>query len=232
MQAYGMSIEQVCVYLSAMCDMVYHVKTAFKRDEVGFSGKLVPHNQDQYALVPLSYFNGLGQGSGGAPPAWQVVSSLMLGAYKHRGYGMSPRCDWSRMVRKIAVAAILFVDDCDLLHMALCGLQEELYFWARLLQVTGGDLKPAKLFWYVIAFKFVRGVPVMRRLSDLPKFKLYFPQHVGTDVAIGMIDVKVAKKTLGVYTRPDSTPKPISSKDRASQQLPFCSLRFTHTFYV
>lgn len=73
------------------------------------------------------------------------------------------------MVRKIA--AILFVDDCDLLHMALCGMislvqflvkvQEELYFWARLLQVTGGDLKLAKLFWYLIAFKFVRGVPVM-----------------------------------------------------------------------
>ena len=89
------------------------------------------------------------------------------------------------MIKKIA--AILFVDDCDLLHMALCGMislvqfllrvQAELYFWARLLQVTGGDLKPAKSFWYLIAFKFVRGVPVTRRLSDLPKFKLYIPQH-------------------------------------------------------
>ena len=80
----------------------------------------------------------------------------------------------------------------------LVKVQEELYFWARLLQVTLGNLKPAKLFWYLIAFKFVRGVPVMRRLSDLPKFKLYIPQHVGTDVAIRMIDVKVAKKTLGI----------------------------------
>eukprot|EP00956_Cyclotella_meneghiniana_P036640 scaffold128192_cov23-Cyclotella_meneghiniana.AAC.1 len=34
-----------------------------------------------------------------------------------------------------------------------------------------------------------------------------------------MIDVKVAKKTLGIYTRPDSIPKPVSSKDRASPQL-------------
>lgn len=30
MQAYGMSIEQVSVYLSAMADMIYHLKTAFK----------------------------------------------------------------------------------------------------------------------------------------------------------------------------------------------------------
>ena len=123
------------------------------------------------------------------------------------------------MIKKIAV--ILFVDDCYLLHMALCGMislvqfllrvRAELYFWARLLQVTGGDLNPAISFWYLIAFKFVPGVPVMRRLSDLPKFKP--PQHDGTDVAIEMIDVKVAKKTLGIYTQPDSIPKPISTKD-------------------
>ena len=146
MQAYGMSIEQVCLYLSAMADMVYHLKTAFKHDEAGFSGEDVNENGP---LVPLNYFNGLGQGSGGAPPVWQVFSSLMVGAYKRNGYGMQSRCAWSRTVKTIA--SILFVDDCDLLHMALCGMmslvqflvsvQYTLYFWARLLQVTGGDLK-------------------------------------------------------------------------------------------
>lgn len=153
MQAYGMSIEQVCLYLSAMADMVYHLKTAFKRDEAGFSGEDVNENGK---LVPLNYFNGLGQGSGGAPPAWQVFSSLMVGAYKRNGYGMQSRCAWSRTVKTIA--SILFVDDCDLLHMALCGMmmslvqflvsiQYALYFWARLLQVTGGDLKQIESFY-------------------------------------------------------------------------------------
>lgn len=51
MQAYGMSIEQVCLYLSAMADMVYHLKTAFKRDEAGFSGEDVNSNG---SLVPLN----------------------------------------------------------------------------------------------------------------------------------------------------------------------------------
>ena len=91
MQAYGMSIEQVSVYLSAMADIIYHLKTAFKRDETGFSGgrNMDAYDGDGRALVPLNYFNGLGQGSGGAPPAWQVVSSLMVGAYKD---GMATEC--------------------------------------------------------------------------------------------------------------------------------------------
>jgi hypothetical protein len=224
MQAYGMSMEQVCLYLSAMSDMVYHLKTAFKRDEAGFSGL---NASGDGTLVPLNYFNGLGQGSGGAPPAWQVVSSLMVGAYKRNGYGMHSRYAWSRTVKTIA--SILFVDDCDLLHMALCGLislvqflvqvQSALHFWARLLQMTGGDLKQSKSFWYLIAWRFVRGVPKQRRLNDLPKFQLYIPQHDGPDVPIKLIDVRVAKKTLGVWTCPDSSPKPKSAKDRASLQL-------------
>ena len=116
-----------------------------------------------------------------------------------------------------------------MLHMALSGLvslvqflvfvQHALYFWARLLQVTGGDLKQVKSFWYLVAFKFVRGVPSQRRLTDLPKFKLYIPQHDGTDVPIQLVDVRVAMKTLGVYTCPDSTPKSRYTKNRASKQL-------------
>eukprot|EP00956_Cyclotella_meneghiniana_P044393 scaffold316116_cov156-Cyclotella_meneghiniana.AAC.1 len=60
---------------------------------------MIPYDPDGRALVParpsLSYFNGLGQGSGGAPPAWQVVSSLMIGAYKRRGFGVWSRTAWS-----------------------------------------------------------------------------------------------------------------------------------------
>jgi hypothetical protein len=74
LQTYGMPIEYVKTYLTAMAHMVYHVKTGFKRDEEGFAGTIV------------NCFNGLGQGSGGAPPVWQVVSSLMIGAYRREGY--------------------------------------------------------------------------------------------------------------------------------------------------
>ena len=62
-----------------------------------------------------NYLGGLGQGSGGAPSAWQVVSSMMLGVYKRAGYGMEMRMVWSTFL--FLVAAVLFVDDCDLLHM-------------------------------------------------------------------------------------------------------------------
>lgn len=222
MQAYGMSIEQVSLYLGTMAQMVYHLKTAFQRDEGGFSADTVSG-----AGPAVNYFNGLGQGSGGAPPAWQVVSSLQLGAYKRNGYGMWSRTAWSGLV--FVIAAILFVDDCDLLHMSthndmseyefLARKQRALYFWARLLQVTGGDLKPAKCFWYMLSYKFVRGVAKLRTLGELPRYEMVVPQHDGTDAPIKLVDVKVAKKTLGVYTSPDSMPKPKSAKDRCTEQL-------------
>eukprot|EP00956_Cyclotella_meneghiniana_P034705 scaffold107651_cov24-Cyclotella_meneghiniana.AAC.1 len=133
------AVKPVCVYLSAMCDMIYHVKTAFKRDEVGFSGTstgaIVPQDHDSRALVPLNYFNGLGQGSGGAPPAWQwtrVASAVP---------GVRPTCPLS--LGKTAAS----------------------HWW-----------RP--------------------EAGQIILFKLYIPQHDGTDVPIEMIDVGVAKKTL------------------------------------
>eukprot|EP00956_Cyclotella_meneghiniana_P002094 scaffold2378_cov55-Cyclotella_meneghiniana.AAC.2 len=78
MQAYGMSLEQICLYLDTVAN-IYHLKTAFERDEKGFSGAMLPYDYDPdgRALVParpsISYFNGLGPGSGGAPPVWQVA---------------------------------------------------------------------------------------------------------------------------------------------------------------
>eukprot|EP00956_Cyclotella_meneghiniana_P011946 scaffold16843_cov51-Cyclotella_meneghiniana.AAC.2 len=233
MQAYGMSLEQICLYLETMANMIYHLKTAFERDEQGFSGAMIPYDPDGRALVParpsLSYFNGLGQGSGGAPPAWQVVSSLMIGAYKRRGFGVWSRTAWSGLV--YTIAAILFVDDCDLLHMLrdrsmseeefLRRKQKALRLWARLLQVTGGDLKPAKCFWYLLSYKFVNGVARLRRLSELPQYVMFVPQHDGTEQPIQLIDVKVAKQTLGVFTKYDSTPLPKTAKDRRTEHLKY-----------
>ena len=70
--------------------MVYHLKTAFERDETGFcaADNTSEGTASAAAKPSISYFNRLGQGSGGAPPAWQVVSTLQLGAYKRYGYGM------------------------------------------------------------------------------------------------------------------------------------------------
>eukprot|EP00956_Cyclotella_meneghiniana_P025147 scaffold51757_cov42-Cyclotella_meneghiniana.AAC.20 len=43
--------------------------------------------------------------------------------------------------------------------------QKALSLWARLLQITGGDLKPAKCFWYLLSYKFINGVARLRCMA-------------------------------------------------------------------
>jgi hypothetical protein len=81
-----------------MAEMQFHLRTGFGRDDEGFGGAVG------------QYFGGLGQGSGGVPSAWQVVSGMMLGAYKRAGYGVEMCMAWSNFL--FVVAAVLFVNNC------------------------------------------------------------------------------------------------------------------------
>ena len=64
LQAHHVPIMFVLLYLQAMAEMQFHLRTGFGR------------------------FGGLGHQSGGTPSAWQVVSGMVLGAYKRAGYGV------------------------------------------------------------------------------------------------------------------------------------------------
>ena len=71
----------------------------------------------------------------------------MLGAYKLKGYGVKMRMAWSAFV--FVVAAVLFVDNCNLVHMCVDPeisdkeffprKQCAMYFWAKLLMADGGN---------------------------------------------------------------------------------------------
>jgi len=75
------------------------------------------------------------------------------------------------------LAAIMFVDDTDLLHWAptLTTSDEELidqvqaagYYWGTLVQASGGILKTAKCLLYLMAYKFVKGQARLKLLRDL-----------------------------------------------------------------
>jgi len=59
---------------------------------------------------------GLGQGNGAAPPGFLAVSTLMINVYRRLGHGTEFVCAWSRDA--LMLAAVLYVDNSDLLHMA------------------------------------------------------------------------------------------------------------------
>ena len=64
-------------------------------------------------------YMGLTQGSGASPAAWTAISTLIVSAYKAKGHGALFISAWSGIV--LGLAALLYVDDTDLLHMAELG---------------------------------------------------------------------------------------------------------------
>ena len=96
----------------------------------------------------------LAQGNGAAPPGFLAVSTLMIDAYKRLGHGTEFVSAWTGDA--FYLAAVLYVDDSDLLHMSLVESPEDSEFleqvqratfdWGGMVQATGGSLKPSKCF--------------------------------------------------------------------------------------
>ena len=107
-----------------------------------------------YGGSPESICMGLTQGSGASPGAWSATSTVIVGAYKRQGYGATLYAGWSG--NNVRLAALLYVDDTDLLHSPptrgldlndlVAGVQKATNCWANLLHATGGSLKPTKCY--------------------------------------------------------------------------------------
>jgi hypothetical protein len=102
-RAHGVSQKSTDLMLKTMQMMQYFVKSGFGvADTPSFEG------------TPLEFLMGLGQGSGIAPMGMRGVVTLAVNSYKTLGHGMSTKT--SRTQRLFLLAAIIYVDDTDLLH--------------------------------------------------------------------------------------------------------------------
>ena len=106
-QACGVPVEGSEAMLTAIQDMRYFLGTEF-RDYKIFRGPKVELK-----------FQGLCQGNGAAPAGWAVIIFMILNAQKRKGHRATFHCPISRKV--IELSAILYVDDCDLLHIDMSG---------------------------------------------------------------------------------------------------------------
>jgi hypothetical protein len=96
-------IEGVEAMLSAIQDMKYFLRAAYG-DSTNFRG----------SKIEIKY-QGLCQGNGAAPAGWAVISITILNTHKRKGHGATFVCPISKVQAKLA--AILFVDDCNLIHI-------------------------------------------------------------------------------------------------------------------
>ena len=104
-QAFGVPIEAIDSMLTAIQNMKYFLCMAY-----GDSKELVGSSIEVK-------FQGLCQGNGAAPAGWAVISITIILAHTrkdHGGYFVYPI---SKLMGKLA--AIIFVDDTDLLHIRM-----------------------------------------------------------------------------------------------------------------
>jgi hypothetical protein len=74
--------------------------------------------------------------------------------------------------------------------------------WGRIVLATGGYLKAAKCFWYMMAWKWINGVPHLRTLRQLPPYQMTVPQKENRLAKIPLQCVSEAKETFGVWSCP------------------------------
>jgi hypothetical protein len=165
-RAHGVSKQSTNLMLKTMQHMQYFVKSGFGlADQPSFQG------------TPTDKLMGLGQGSGAAPLGMRGVVTLAINAYKTLGHGM--QAPFSRSDHILYLAAIIYMDDTDLLHWGkfygiedtafLTDVQNAINDWGKLIQATGGSIKQAKSFYYVMSWKFIQGRPTLKKVSELPE---------------------------------------------------------------
>jgi hypothetical protein len=197
-RAMGVPKNAALMYMRCIQLMTFYVRTGYGLSKKGYGG------------TPQSPFMGLTQGSCASPPVWTAISTMILLAYRRAGHGVLMRTAWSGLA--LLIAAILYVDDTDLLHMNsdredttlfLRRVQAALTLWAKLLQATGGSLKPEKCYSYVLSYVFSRGIARLRTKGELQSLQpLTIPQNTGPPVPIRLKDCREASETLGMFTSP------------------------------
>jgi hypothetical protein len=94
----------VAMMLSVLQTMKWYLKTAFGQSVTAFCG------------TPDDPLMGFGQGNGASPPGFLAVSTLFIEVYRRQGHGAHFTPGLARDV--FTIAAVVYVDDLDLLHLA------------------------------------------------------------------------------------------------------------------
>ena len=194
LQAFGVPTNAIVLTLLTLQTMRFWLRTAFGDADESFGG------------TPDDPFYGISQGGGNAPPSYTATSSVAVVAYKTKNY--QPRLRSAITLTVWTLAAILYVDDTDQLHLAddeqsaedfMLKIQDAITFWGMIVLATGGYLKQSKCQVAVNVFRFVNGVATSTPLSRLPKHQFTIPQKNDTTADIPTVDADAYTKSLGVH---------------------------------
>ena len=120
-------------------------------------------------------FGGSGQGNGWAPPGFGALSSIAVNAYKRAGGGA--KITTPRSGRVFLLAAVMYVDDTDLLHWApkartndkdlIKQIQRDVNLWGEIVQSTGAVVNALKSSLFLLSYKWSRGRAQLKTVKNL-----------------------------------------------------------------
>ena len=214
LQSFGLPRPAIRVLLIAMQTMRFFLRTGFGESTRSYGGSV--------ENPTLS----LGQGNAAAGPTFLAISSLIVNAYLRQGHGA--RTTTSITNRLVVLAAVLYVDDTDNIHMTprvtdspsdlIQHAQTSTNAWGGLAIATGAAMKPEKCFAYFMTYTVLRGHHVLESLHNLPTPSSQIPQgdddplpsHLsvplpdGTRAPIPTLPSSTASLMLGVWFGPAS----------------------------
>ena len=179
--------------LVALQTMNFWLRTAFGESSEAFGG-----TTDN----PLY---GISQGSGSAPTSYITISTLALETYKQCNFHFTLKSVITGCL--LLLAAILFVDDTDQLHLSkkcqseehfMQHIQAAITFWGMLILATGGYIKQLKSQVDLSLSTFVNGRPKLKTGRELPTFQFIIPQKDRNNVPIPTVSAVKGTDSLSV----------------------------------
>jgi len=181
--------------ITTIQQMQHYIRTAFRESEQS-------HGPNPSGPPP----QGLIQGNGAAPAAWSAVTAILVDFMKGEGYGYEAWAPISQ--RAMTLVCFRFVDDTNLIlnnddpgvtsEDLIDEAQSELSMWEGLISATGGALAPEKSYWYLVEVG-----PDSKYVSKAKQPGSLFLHDKGRSETIERLEVTEARKTLGIWSRPD-----------------------------
>jgi hypothetical protein len=214
LQSWGISQESVRLILLAMQTMQFFLRTGYGESAETYGGSI----EDRTL--------GLGQGNAATGPGFMALSAQIVNAYLRDGHGS--RTMMRHTFHLFALAAVLYVNDMDLIHITalvtaspsdLVQLSQiSTNAWGGLVIATGASLKPEKCFAYFQVYKFPgRRVVLVNILTQYPGTNFIpqltgppIPSHLTVPLPDGTLDpiltipTSKASLMLGIWFGPTS----------------------------
>ena len=201
MRRFGIPRAALLSMFQTIQTMKHYIRTAYGDSNKSYGPNIPPAIPYQASL----------QGNGAAGMSWTSVSTPIVDSMRSLGHGYSATSAISHA--PTAMVCFEYVDDADIAAsgptnhttgpQVLFKMQAALDSWDGLLRITGGALEKMKSYWYLIDYECRQG-----------RWSYKSPQSVMGDISlfndvtlrkepIERLPVTKARKSLGIYTRPD-----------------------------